>query len=141
MHIGRLLRRPATIMLEEVHNRLAEIGYPDIKPAHGAVFSYIDEGAQITQMAQLALTSKQNMSYLVDYLQERGYVESYEHRNDGRAKMFRLTAKGKKCRQKTIEIVETISKEWEEKLGKKKMLELTKMLEELNSILPGGMPF
>jgi len=141
MHIGRLLRRPATIMLEEVHNRLHEIGYPDIKPAHGAVFSYIGEGAQVTQMSQMALTSKQNMSYLVDYLQERGYVESYEHRNDGRAKMFRLTPRGKKCKQKTIEIIEAISMEWEVKLGKKKMHDLMKMLEELNKVLEGGMPF
>src|ERR1700739_3053829 len=105
MHIGRLMRRPAMIMLEEVHRRLADYGFGDVKPAHGAVFSYIGDGAQVTQMAQVALTSKQNMSYLVDYLVKRGYVETFEHPSDGRAKMFRLTKKGKECKRKSFEII------------------------------------
>jgi DNA-binding MarR family transcriptional regulator len=141
MHIGRLLRRPAIIMLEEVHARLEIFGYQDVKPAHGAVFSYIGEGAQVTQMAQAALTTKQNMSYLVDYLEKRGYVESIKHKGDGRAKMFRLTAKGKKCREKTIAIIKDISAEWEKNLGKEKMKHLMEMLLELNNSLKGGIPY
>lgn len=141
MHIGRLLRRPALIMHEEVHKRLADAGYEDVKPAHGAVFSYIGHGSQVTQMAQLALTTKQNMSYLVDYLVKRGYVESYDHETDGRAKMFRLTSKGSKCKKKIIEIIAHISAEWQLAFGKKKMFLLEQLLLELNETLIGGIPF
>lgn len=141
MHIGRLLRRPAMIMLEEVHKRLEEHGYGDVKPAHGAIFSYIGDGAQVTQMAQMALTSKQNMSYLVDYLETRGYIEACHHNTDGRAKMFRLTAKGQKCKRKTIQIIDAISAEWEQKLGPEKMKKLELLLTDLNEVLPGGVPY
>jgi DNA-binding MarR family transcriptional regulator len=77
----------------------------------------------------------------VDYLEKRGYVESYEHGNDGRAKLFRLTRKGKNCRTKTIVIIDEISKEWEQKLGKRKMKQLMELLYDLNGCLEGGMPF
>ena len=140
MHIGRLMRRPAMIMLEEVHRRLADYGYGDVKPAHGAVFSYISEGAQVTQMAQLALTSKQNMSYLVDYLEKRGYVEAFEHQSDGRAKMFRLTEKGTACKKKSFEIIDEIINEWKSKLGRRKMKQLEHLLTELNELIEGGIP-
>jgi DNA-binding MarR family transcriptional regulator len=140
MHVGRLMRRPAMIMLEEVHRRLADYGFGDVKPAHGAVFSYIGDGAQVTQMAQVALTSKQNMSYLVDYLVKRGYVETFEHLSDGRAKMFRLTAKGKECKAKSFEIIFEIINEWESKLGAKKMKQLEHLLTELNELIEGGIP-
>lgn len=141
MHIGRLLRRPAAIMLEDVHKRLEQYGYGDVKAAHGAVFSYIGDGAQVKQMAELAQTSKQNMSYLVDYLEKRGYVEAFEHETDGRAKMFRLTKKGLACKQKTIAIISEIAGEWESRFGVKKMKELERLLTELNETLEGGMPF
>ena len=140
MHIGRLLRRPASIMLEEVHKRLAEVGYPEVKPAHGVVFSYIGDGAQVKTMAELALTSKQNMSYLVDYLVKLQYVEEQEHGKDGRAKIFRLTAKGKKCKEKTIEIIGEIAAEWETKLGRSKTKQLYALLLELNEKIEGECP-
>ncbi len=140
MHIGRLLRRPAMIMLEDVHQRLEQHGFGDVKPAHGAVFSYIGEGAQVTHMAELALTSKQNMSYLVDYLVKRGYVEPHDHGTDGRAKLFRLTKKGVACRQKSMDIIAEISEEWRAKLGAAKMEQLERLLTELNGALEGGIP-
>jgi DNA-binding MarR family transcriptional regulator len=140
MHLGRLLRRPAMILHEEVHKRLEEHGYGDVKMAHGAVLSYIGDGAQITQMAQLALTSKQNMSYLVDYLEKKGYVVAQEHGSDGRAKMFRLTKKGNACRKQAVNIINDITTEWQEKIGKKKMQQLQTLLLELNDQLEGGIP-
>ena len=115
--------------------------FKDGKPFHGTVFSYIGEGAQITSMAQLALTTKQNMSYLVKYLVDLGYVESDSDEKDGRAKIFRLTDKGIRCRAVTMEILSDIAAEWELLIGKEKMTQLNGLLLELNEKLEGKMPF
>jgi DNA-binding MarR family transcriptional regulator len=129
-------------MHEEVHDRLALAGFPEVKPAHGAVLSYIEEGrGQITAMAQIATTSKQNMSYLVDYMEKHGYVESVPDEKDGRAKVFRLTPRGQQCKATAIRIINEIAAEWEAKLGKQKMKQLFTLLVELNEHIEGDMSF
>jgi DNA-binding MarR family transcriptional regulator len=132
-NIAELLHGPFQILVDELHERLAEAGYPDIRPAHGNVFGYIrEEGSRLTELAERARLTKQTMGYLVDYLEERGYVKREPDPGDKRAKIVRLTGEGRELVGVAREIMGRIEARWAELLGEDRMEQLRELLKELN---------
>ena len=90
-----LLENAREAGFEELHRRLAERGYADIRHAHGCVFRWVEpEGTRLTELAELAGHSKQAVGEFVCDLEARGYVERVPDPADGRAKIIRLTERG-----------------------------------------------
>jgi DNA-binding MarR family transcriptional regulator len=52
-------------------------------------------GTRLTELARRARMTKQGMMLLIDDLEGRGYVRRVPDAEDGRAKMVRLTARGR----------------------------------------------
>jgi DNA-binding MarR family transcriptional regulator len=77
---------------------MTERGYPDVRPGHAAVFMHIDRrsGTRLTDLARRARMTKQGMMLIVDDLESRGYVRRVPDEEDGRAKVVRLTARGRR---------------------------------------------
>ena len=92
-----LLMREAFIALNNlVYVRLAERGYGVIRPAHGAVFQYLDDdGMTVALLAQRAQMTKQAMAELVHYLETHGFVTRIPDPNDRRAKLVVPTERGR----------------------------------------------
>lgn len=131
-----LLSDPYQILVEELHEGLAEAGYPDIRPAHGNVFGYIrKEGSRLTELAERAQLTKQTMGYLVDYLEERSYVERLPDPDDRRAKIVRLTDEGREVVRTASKILDRIEARWAELLGEGRMGQLRELLKELNVLV------
>ena len=87
-----LLENAKAIGYEDLHDRLAERGFDDIRHAHGCVFRWVDpDGTRLTELAELAGHSKQAVGEFVCDLEVRGYVERIPDPADGRAKIIRLT--------------------------------------------------
>jgi DNA-binding MarR family transcriptional regulator len=140
-NIADLLHDPFQILVNELHEGLAEAGYPDIRPAHGNVFGYIrKEGSRLTELAEQAQLTKQTMGYLVDYLEERGYVERGPDPGDKRAKIVRLTDEGREAVRTARKIMGRIEARWAELLGEKRMEQLRELLQELNALAGKRMP-
>jgi DNA-binding MarR family transcriptional regulator len=134
-NIAELLHGPFQILVDELHEGLAEAGYPDIRPAHGNVFGYIHkEGSRLTELAERAQLTKQTMGYLVDYLEERGYVKRGPDPGDKRAKIVRLTDEGRELVGVAREIMGGIEARWAELLGKERMEQLRELLKELDAL-------
>jgi DNA-binding MarR family transcriptional regulator len=134
-NIAELLHGPFQILVDELHEGLAEAGYPDIRPAHGNVFGYIrKEGSRLTELAERAQLTKQTMGYLVDYLEERGYVKREPDPGDKRAKIVRLTDEGRELVVVAREIMGRIETRWVELLGKERMEQMRELLKELNAL-------
>jgi DNA-binding MarR family transcriptional regulator len=139
--IADLLHDPYRILVDELHEGLAEAGYPDIRPAHGNVFGYIrKEGSRLTELAEQAQLTKQTMGYLVDYLEERGYVERKPDPDDKRAKIVCLTDEGREAVRTAWKIMGRIEARWAELLGEKRMQQLRELLQELNALAGKRMP-
>ena len=98
-HLGRMLQEAQRALAEELIQNLAERGYTDVRAGHAAVFMNIDRrwGTRLTELARRARMTKQGMMLLVDELEERGYVRRVPDSEDGRAKVVRLTAHGRRC--------------------------------------------
>ena len=132
LNFAQLLRIPLQALVTELHECLAEMGYPDIRPTHTLIFALVDrEGIRLTDLAERAQMTKQLVNYLVTSIEELGYVERVPDPEDGRAKIVRLTERGFAASQAGNEIIQSIEKAWAEKLGARDMQELRSLLERL----------
>jgi DNA-binding MarR family transcriptional regulator len=101
--IGALLRLPYEVLAERLYGGLAEAGFPDIRRAHSAVFRHIaPSGSRLTELAERAGMTKQSMAYLLETLVAGGYATSLADPQDGRARIVRLTAKGRRVQQELL---------------------------------------
>jgi DNA-binding MarR family transcriptional regulator len=132
-NIGILLRGPFQEIVKRIAGGLAEAGFDDIRPAHTAVFQHIKaEGSRLSELAERAQMTKQSMGYLVDYLEQQGYVERRADPTDRRASLIFLTDRGWAEVREALSIIAGIEQEWARQLGKRRMEQLRELLIELN---------
>ena len=133
-NVGILLRGPFQELVQRIAAGLAEAGFDDIRPAHTAVFQHIKaEGSRVSELAERAQITKQSMGYLVDYLEEHGYVERRADPSDRRASLIYLTERGWAEVREALRIIAGIEQEWSRRLGKQRMEHLRELLTELNA--------
>ena len=93
--LARLFAMAGRYLVERLHQRLAERGWPDIPPATGYVLLAARTGPTTGgEIAQLMRTSKQAASKLLETLERRGFVERGAAGEDGRTKSVVLTGQG-----------------------------------------------
>ena len=81
--------------MEYVQARLEQLGFDDVRPAHMAIFQNLGaEGARIGELAERAKLTNQSVGYLVDYLEEHGYVERRPDPTNRRATLVCFTERG-----------------------------------------------
>ena len=135
-NLGNLLRDPAFFMNERLLERVAAAGFSDIRIAHTAVFQHVlDTGSRITELAERAQLTKPTVVYLVNDLEAMGYAERVPDPADGRAKLVRLTERGRAAREAGRAAVVEIETEWGAALGEKRIAELRQLLLELRAFL------
>jgi DNA-binding MarR family transcriptional regulator len=96
----------------ELAASLAERGYDDVRPGHGAVFLHVERrtGTRLGELARRAGIAKQSMMQVVDDLEARGYVRRVADPTDARATLVRLTAEGRRCAtefRRAVQVLET----------------------------------
>ncbi|MGH2352869.1 MAG: MarR family winged helix-turn-helix transcriptional regulator [Chloroflexota bacterium] len=91
-----LFLRAAHAMVDELAARIHAAGYSDIRPADSRVFENLDpQGTRLTELAARAQMTHQSMSELVAGLEARGYLERQPDPTDKRARLVRLTPRGR----------------------------------------------
>jgi|SRR5689334_16959837 len=136
-----LLREVYVRLNDVVLVRLAERGHGAVRPAHAAVFQYLDDtGTTVSLLAERARMTKQAMAELVRHLEAHGYVGRVPDPADGRAKLVLPTARG----DEVIDIAQSLAPEAEELisavLGPDRTAVLRADLEALLQGLPKGRP-
>jgi DNA-binding MarR family transcriptional regulator len=95
-NLAVLLRETYIGLNDLVIARLVERGHDKIRPAHSAVFQYLDDtGTTVSLLAERAQMTKQAMSELVRHLEVHGYVIRVPDPSDGRAKLVLPTDRGR----------------------------------------------
>ena len=135
--IGSLLQAPLADLGQRVDTAYAAAGFSDVRPAHRVVFtSLAPDGERVTDLAARTGTTKQSMGYLVDYLEEHGYLERRADPSDRRASLIFLTERGWAEVREALKIIAQIEQEWARQLGKQRMEQLRELLTELNTSAP-----
>jgi DNA-binding MarR family transcriptional regulator len=135
-NFGTLLRDPAFAAMDLVNERMAERGFTDLRPAHATVGQQVrDDGSRVTELAELTQLTKPTVTYLINDLERLGYVERVPDPDDGRAKLVRLTARGRRAQQAGREIVAEIELDWSRALGERDFRTLRELLGRLHDAL------
>lgn len=116
-------------VISDLHRRLADAGYGDLRPVHGYIFQRIaGYGATSAQIAAHLGITRQSTQQILDELQQADYIRREPNLEDARSKLVALTAKGTAC----LEVVEgafhAIDHDWSRRLGHEAYAELKQAL-------------
>lgn len=136
---GGLLRRVEETMRARVYGRMAEAGFPDVRPAHSSLFRNMAEGgSRVSDLAERAQMTKQSMGYLADSLAAAGYVTLEPDPTDRRAKLVRLTEKGRAAGDAMVRLSAETEREFAALIGQPDMAQLRRLLERLADGVSAG---
>lgn len=101
-YVGAMLRVVWQWVRDQLYAGVVAAGYDDLNPAHVAIFRYPSlDGLRPTQLADQIQITKQSVNDLLGHLEARGYLVRERDANDKRARVVRLTTKGRRL-EKTI---------------------------------------
>jgi DNA-binding MarR family transcriptional regulator len=131
--LARLLLEGHRTLSGLLLDALEERGWSDVRPGHLAVFLHIDRrsGTRLTELARRARITKQAMMLLVDDLESRGYVRRVDDPSDGRARVVRLTARGRRAVADGRRVVQATEVRLRRELGDRRVDGLRESLELL----------
>ena len=114
-----LLAQVKAIAVEEMFGRMRDAGFDDVREGHGCVFGFIDleNGSRLTDLADRSRLTKQAVGEAVVELESKGYVERVPDPEDGRAKIIRLTERGRQACLTGRRLFAEIEAEWAERYG------------------------
>jgi DNA-binding MarR family transcriptional regulator len=129
MLIGALLRVPAQAIQRRLIAELNAAGFDDLRVAHMAVLQFpgpdrVRPGA----LAERAGMSKQAMNQLLKSLESLGYLVRSDVPDEGRARIVRVTRRGRAAYAKIHDILRDIERDWSAELGPTRFAELKELL-------------
>ncbi|PKH40702.1 DNA-binding transcriptional regulator, MarR family [Nocardioides alpinus] len=134
MDLATLMFVSYRAMDERVVRVIRDAGY-DVTPAQARIAQRIaDDGSRLTDLAQSAQVTKQTASLLVAALEREGIVERVPDPEDGRARLIRLTERGRAASVAAMEVVMGVEKEWAEHLGPELTRDLREALVRLREV-------
>lgn len=130
--MGALLTRLVQEIGDEVHRALVLAGFEDIRTAHNVVFQHLrPEGSRVTEIAERARMTKQATQYLADHLEAGGYLERFLDPDDGRAKLLRLTDRGREVEGVARKAIAELENRWATQVGREEFSQFFAVLHAL----------
>jgi len=129
MIIGALLRVPAQAIHRRIIQKLNAAGFEELRIAHMAVLQFPGpDGLRPGTLAERAGMSKQAMNQLLGSLEGLGYIVRTDAPDEGRARIIRLTKRGRAAYSKIHEILCEIERDWSTELGPNRFGQLKALL-------------
>lgn len=136
--LGTLLRVPYRALMDIVETGLVAAGYADVRATHFPVLQPLllrPKGMWASELAANARMTKPSIGYLIEHLEQHGYVERVPDPLDGRAQLVRLTPRGWELGKTTRRLVRHAEAQWAELIGKEQVEELRQRLQALVAAL------
>jgi DNA-binding MarR family transcriptional regulator len=138
-HAGITLRLTYEAFIATVFERLAGLGFDDLRPAHAQVFQHIkEEGVRLTDLAQAAGMTPQSMGALVDDLERLRYLQRTPDPNDRRAALIKPTDRGMAEVAAAREVIAELEGACSQEIGQQRFSALLKDLDVLLELLRNG---
>ncbi|HEY5014020.1 MAG TPA: MarR family winged helix-turn-helix transcriptional regulator [Acidimicrobiia bacterium] len=131
-YLGGMLRLGWQWVREQIFSGVLAAGYDDLNPAHVGLFRYptLDRQRPSEVADQLQIT-KQSVNDLLGHLEQCGYLTREPDPADGRARVIRLTAKGRRLEKTINGQAQAAELQIAELLGPRRFSQLRNALEEL----------
>ena len=99
-YVGAMLRVVWQWVRDQMYAGVVAAGYDDLSAAHVGLWRYPGlDGLRPSQAADLAGITKQSVNDLLGHLERHGYLGRVPDPADGRARVIRLTSKGRRLQQ------------------------------------------
>jgi len=131
-YMGAMLRVIWQWVREQIFNGVVAAGYDDLNPAHVGLFRYPTlDGLRPTELADQRQITKQSINDLLRHLEQSGYLLRKIDPADGRARIIRLTAQGRRLERIINGQAQAAEQRIAEMLGNSHFTLLRNGLEEL----------
>lgn len=129
MLIGALLRVPAQAIHRRIVSELNAAGFADLRVPHMPVLQFPGpDGVRPGALAERAGMSRQAMNQLLRSLEDLGYIARSDAADEGRARVVRLTRRGRAAYAKIHDVLRDVEREWSAELGEKRFAQLKELL-------------
>lgn len=132
--LGALLRNAYQNLIHELGTAVEAHGFGEFQALHGNLLHPLwanPDGLRITELALRARMTKQSMGAIVDQLEALGYVERALDPRDGRAKLVRLTKRGREGARIARAAVMDVEDDWSRRIGADRVEQLKSILSDL----------
>ena len=127
------------VLLEHVMHRLrAELytlsdqAFPGLRMRHYRTLSFLPaDGARLTQLTAVSGLTKQAMAQALRPLEEGGYVEVLPDPGDRRARVVRLTDRGREANDAVRVLLAQVERDWAARVGAERYAVARSVLEEM----------
>jgi DNA-binding MarR family transcriptional regulator len=135
-YVGAMLRVVWSWVRDQMYAGVVAAGFDDLNAAHVALWRYPGlEGQRPSRLADHVGITKQSVNDLLGHLEEHGYLMRVPDSADGRARVIRLTAKGRRLEETIYAQSGEAQKRIEEILGPLRFTQLQSSLELLTDQL------
>jgi len=126
-------------ILEQVYAGVVAAGFEDLGRAHVGMFRYpTPHGLRPSELADQLQITKQSVNDLLHDMEVRGYLVRVPDPSDGRARVIRLTAKGRQLEEIVYDGAQSAELAIAELLGPHRFAQLRRSLEEVVSHISEG---
>lgn len=137
-HVGAKLRMVWQWVRDQVDDGVRSEGYEHLDPAHLRMLWYPGlDGRRPSELASERQITKQTVSYLINDLEQRGYVVRVPDPRDGRARIVNLTPAGRRLEMVVNKLALDAELQIAERLGPRRFRALREALDELTPLLGG----
>jgi DNA-binding MarR family transcriptional regulator len=118
-HLPRWLEAVSRRLFADLSAQVASSGtFPDVRGSERRILQMIPPGAiRITDLAALAMMTKQALGEFVDRLEQAGFVSSGKDPADGRVRLVSRTARGDTVAQAAAQAIEAVENRWRAEIG------------------------
>lgn len=135
-YVGAMLRVVWQWVRDEMYSGVVAAGYDDLNAAHVGLWRYPGlEGQRPSQLADHLGITKQSVNDLLGHLERHGYLARVPDSDDGRARVIRLTSKGRGLERTIYGEARAAQLRVAEILGPRRFAQLHSSLEMLVELL------
>ena len=135
--IGALLRFALDDVRERIYRGVVDAGFTDVRPVHVTLFRWPGpDGMRPTELAAAVHISKQSANDRLGELERLGYLRRDPDPQDSRARIVRLTARGRRLHEAALAAHDRIEREWEDAVGARRFHVLRETLAALTPPSP-----
>ena len=137
--LARLFAMAYRLLVDQLHERLADRGWTGVRPAFGFVLLALRDGpASLRDLSDVLGTTKQAVSKLVDAMVAAGFAQRVADPGDARAKRVQLSARGRALLSDVEAIWADLEAGWAQALGHARLDDLRADLETVLRAAHGG---
>jgi DNA-binding MarR family transcriptional regulator len=132
LQVGALLRFAVDEVRNRIYDGVRDAGFHDVRPAQVTLFRWPGpDGRRPSELARDTQISKQHVNDLLRGLEDAGYLRLERDPVDSRARIIRVTRKGRRLHETAIRMHAELEEEWAAAVGKRRYEQLRATLAEL----------